>query len=466
MPSGRDFDLVGITPELLARYDRPGPRYTSYPTAPHFHDGFGEEAYRERLAEAAGRPDEPLSIYVHIPFCEARCTYCGCNVVISPHHGPEQDYLDSVESELDLLAEALGDRRRLNQLHWGGGTPTYLTPGQCEQLHTAITDRFQLTADAEVAIEADPGVTSVDHLKTLRRLGFNRLSLGVQDVDPHVQQAVGRHQPVERTRELMREARRLGFESVNVDLIYGLPLQTAAGFRASVRRVIDELGPDRVACFSYAHVPWIKPHQRNLDESALPRGWEKFRLFTAAAEEFAAAGFRFVGFDHFARPDDEMARAMDEGRLHRNFMGYTVMPAEDQVGVGVTAIGELAGAYAANQKNLAKYQRAVSAGLFPVERGIVRTAEDELRGAVIQRIICNLELDFDQIEREFGVHSSDHFEDALADLGEMVDDGLVELGDRSLRVTPKGRFFLRNVCMPFDAYLAKPSDGPVYSRTV
>ena len=246
-----------------------------------------------------------------------------------------------MERELDLLSDALGNRRRLNQLHWGGGTPTYLTPEQCRRLFGAISDRFEITDGAEVALEADPSVTTDEHLAALRELGFNRLSMGVQDVNPEVQEAVARPQPIERTRELVEGARRLGFASINLDLIYGLPQQTEASFRDSVRTVINEFAPDRVACFSYAHVPWIKPHQRQLDEDTMPKGWDKFRIFVGAAEEFAAAGYRFVGFDHFARPDDELALALDEGRLHRNFMGYTVMPASDQIGVGVTAIGDV-----------------------------------------------------------------------------------------------------------------------------
>jgi oxygen-independent coproporphyrinogen-3 oxidase len=461
-----DFSLDGITPELLAKYDRPGPRYTSYPTAPHFHDGFDEAAYRDRLATAAERPSDPLSMYVHIPFCEARCTYCGCNVVISPHRGPEETYLDAVNREFDLLHEALGDRRRVNQLHWGGGTPTYLTPEQCERLYSAITGRFTFTDDAEVGVEIDPCVTSMEHLQTLHKLGFNRLSMGVQDTNPDVQEAVARRQPLELTREHVQEARRLGFDSVNVDLIYGLPLQTEAGFRETVRTVIRELNPDRIACFSYAHVPWIKPHQRQLDEKALPSGWDKFRLFAGAAEEFAAAGYRFVGFDHFARPEDELASALDEGRLHRNFMGYTVMPATDQVGIGVTAIGDLAGAYAANEKTLARYQRTVTEGRLPVERGVHRSEDDELRGTVIRRIICGLVLDFEQVDRQFNVDSRERFADALGELEAMADDGLVEITDRGVRVTTRGRFFLRNVCMPFDPYLKEPTERPVYSRTV
>ena len=461
------LDLSGLTPALLQRYDRPGPRYTSYPTAPLFSEDYDQAAYRDRLAEAAKRPDEPLSMYVHLPFCHERCTFCGCNVVISPHRGPEEDYLDTLEAELDLLAAALGDRRTLNQLHWGGGTPTFLSPDQCERLFAAISSRFPIADDAEVAIEVDPCVTTMDHLETLAGLGFNRISMGLQDTDPEVQRAVKRIQPLELTREHVDAARGLGFDSVNIDLIYGLPLQTEASFRECVRSVIAELLPDRVACFSYAHVPWIKPHQKQLDEAQLPGGWEKFSLFTGAAEEFVEAGYTFVGFDHFARPDDELARALAEDRIHRNFMGYTVMPAADQVGVGVTSIGDVAGSYAANVRKLPAYKRAIEAGRLAVDRGLVRTDEDDLRRAVIHRIICTLKLDFGWVAENFGIDPREHFDDALAQLRPMADDGLVEVRDDGLRVTPRGRFFLRNLCMPFDAYLGDTRpDGPKYSRTV
>ncbi len=460
------LDLSGLSPALLEKYDRPGPRYTSYPTAPHFSPDFDETAYRQRLSEAAQRSDEALSMYLHLPFCEARCTFCGCNVVISPRRGPEEPYLEAVEQELEILASALAPRRRLNQLHWGGGTPTYLSPAQCERLFAAITSRFPISADAEVALEIDPCVTTMNHLATLRRLGFNRISMGLQDIAPEVQEAVKRIQPLELTREHVEEARRLGFQSVNIDLIYGLPLQTEPGFRSTVRTIIDELAPDRVACFSYAHVPWIKPHQKALEAGSMPDGWEKFRLFLAATEEFAAAGYKCVGFDHFARPGDELALALDEDRVHRNFMGYTVMPAPDQVGIGVTSIGDVGGAYIANEKNLKRFERAVADGLLPVERGLVRSAEDVLRRAVIHRIICTLALDYGWVESTFLVDPRQHFADALEELDPMAADGLVDLDATGLRVTPTGRFFLRNVCMPFDAYLATSGDGPVYSRTV
>jgi oxygen-independent coproporphyrinogen-3 oxidase len=460
------LDVTGLTPELLEKYDRPGPRYTSYPTAPQFSAEFDEADYRTRLELASKRAEEPLSMYVHLPFCEARCSFCGCNVVISPRHGPEAAYLEAVAVELDLLQEALAPRNALSQLHWGGGTPTYLSPAQCRRLFEAITSRFELTPDAEVALEIDPCVTTMEHLATLRDLGFNRLSMGLQDLDPAVQVAVQRVQPLELTREHVEEARRLGFDSVNIDLVYGLPLQTEDSFRSTVRQVIKALNPDRVACFSYAHVPWIKPHQRQLERSPMPGGWEKFRLFVGAAEEFTRAGYRFVGFDHFARPDDELAKALDEGRVHRNFMGYTVQPASDQIGVGVTSIGDVAGAYAANEKKLARYQKTAIDGHLPIERGILRTSEDELRRDVIHRLICGLKLDFDSIEKRYSIDPRVHFAAEMEELEEMAADGLIEVDDAGIEVTNPGRFFLRNVCMPFDSYLETGADRPTYSRTV
>jgi oxygen-independent coproporphyrinogen-3 oxidase len=460
-------DFASITPELLARHDRPGPRYTSYPTAPQFQPDFSPGDYRAALARAATRPAEPLSLYIHIPFCQERCTYCGCNVVIARRRGIEEGYLNVVEAELALLADALGQRRGVAQLHWGGGTPTFLTPSQCRRLHTAVTRHFELLPGAEVAVEVDPCVTSDDHLATLRELGFNRISLGLQDLDPTVQAAVRRVQPLELTRHQVQLARQLGFVSVNLDLIYGLPHQTPEGFARTVNEVITYLAPDRVAVFSYAHVPWLKSHQKALEALPLPRGWEKFRIFRAAAEEFLRAGYTFIGMDHFARPEDELARALEAGTLHRNFMGYTVQPGSDLLGVGVTSIGDVAGCYVQNEKHLARFGRAISAGEFAVERGRRRTAEDELRGAVIRRLICTFTLPFDWLARRFGVDAEVHFAKELAELRrDFADDGLVAVEADGVRVLPRGRVFIRNICMVFDAYLRAGTGAAMYSRTV
>lgn len=462
----KEVDFSRITPELIAKYDKPGPRYTSYPTAPQFTQEFTAADYREALQRAAQRSDEPLSLYVHVPFCEARCTYCGCNIVVSPHRGPEEAYLEAVEKELSMLTEALGARRTLSQMHWGGGTPTYLTPSQCARLFAAVATKFNFTKDAELAIEVDPCVTTEEHLEVLRGLGFNRLSMGLQDLEPRVQEAVHRVQSLETTKALTTKARELGFLSVNLDLMYGLPYQSPESFAQTAKTVVAELAPDRVAIFSYAHVPWIKPHQRALESMPLPRGFAKFQIFAAAAQVFLEAGYRFIGMDHFAKPEDELARALDGGNLHRNFMGYTVLPATDLIGVGLTAIGDLAGAYVQNEKNLARYQRTVRSGEFPVERGILRSPEDELRGAVIRKLICTFSLPFSWVRERFQVEPTSYFAQELAELTPFVEDGLVLVNDDGITVLPQGRVFIRNICMPFDTYLRRDTGKPIYSRTV
>lgn len=461
-----EVDFSAITPDLIAKYDRPGPRYTSYPTAPQFTTSFTADDYWRALSLAARREADPLSLYVHVPFCEARCTYCGCNVVISPHRGPEEQYLEAVTAELDLAANALGNRRRLSQMHWGGGTPTYLTPAQCARLFEAIARRFSFLPEAEIALEVDPCVTTFEHLKVLRGLGFNRISMGLQDTNPQVQQAVRRIQSLELTKALVDKARELGFSSVNIDLIYGLPYQTPETFAATARAVVRELSPDRLAVFSYAHVPWIKPHQKALESLPLPRGFAKFAIFAAAAQVFLEAGYRFIGMDHFAKPGDELSRALDAGTLHRNFMGYTVLPASDLIGVGLTAIGDVAGAYVQNERILARYQRAVRAGQFAVERGIWRTPEDELRGAVIRRLICTFSLPFSWVRERFAIDPEVYFARELAELAPFVEDGLLEISSQGITVSPQGRVFIRNICMPFDAYLRRETGKPIYSRTV
>ncbi len=461
-----EVDFAAITPELIAKYDRPGPRYTSYPTAPQFTSAFTAGDYRQALAKAAERENEPLSLYIHVPFCEARCTYCGCNIVISPHRGPEEAYLEAVEEELAMLARALGGRRQLSQMHWGGGTPTYLTPDQCARLYRAVAKHFAFLPDAEIALEVDPCVTTPEHLEVLRGLGFNRVSMGLQDLDPQVQQAVRRIQSLELTKALVDQARKLGFSSVNIDLMYGLPYQTPESFAAAAETVVRELSPDRLAVFSYAHVPWIKPHQKALEAMPLPRGFAKFQIFAAAAQVFLAAGYRFIGMDHFAKPGDELSRALDTGTLHRNFMGYTVLPASDLIGVGLTSIGDVGGAYVQNEKILARYERTVKVGGFAVERGIWRTTEDELRGAVIRKLICTFALPFSWVRQHFGVEPEVYFARELSELAPFVEDGLVTVDSAGITVKPQGRVFIRNICMPFDTYLRRETGKPIYSRTV
>lgn len=457
------------TAELLARYDRPGPRYTSYPTAVEFHPGFTAANYDERLAAANARAGEPLSLYAHLPFCEARCSYCGCHVVITTHRDIPARYLTYLAREIDLLALRLPDRRRVSQMHWGGGTPTYSTPAELETIFHAFAKRFEFTPDAEISIEVDPRVTSREHVEVLRRLGFNRISLGVQDFDPTVQEAIRRVQSFELTRALVEHARGEGFSSVNIDLIYGLPYQSVDAFRRTLDATIS-LRPDRVAAYSFAFVPWIKGHMKHISREALPDASLKLELLGLTIDAFTAAGYRTIGMDHFALPSDELSRAIENRRLHRNFMGYTVQSARDMVAVGISGIGDVQGAYVQNAKKLPAYYRALDENRLPVERGVRLDETDMVRRHIIMNLMCNLFLDVREVERKFGLVFAETFASELAELSgpaSPVADGLVRVGPEAIEVTELGRLFVRNVCMVFDRYLpGRTQDKPIFSRTV
>ncbi|MBI1796213.1 MAG: oxygen-independent coproporphyrinogen III oxidase [Candidatus Eisenbacteria bacterium] len=458
------------TAELLRRYDRPAPRYTSYPTALEFHPGFTENDYRERLAAADRQTGAPLSVYAHLPFCEERCLFCGCNVVITRHRDVAAEYLDHVLREVDLLARQLPHRRRVSQMHWGGGTPTYYPAADLERLFHAFAERFQFTTDAEIGIEVDPRVTSGDQIAVLRRLGFNRISMGVQDFAADVQQAVHRVQSYELTRSLIQRSREEGFDSINIDLIYGLPYQTIDGFTRTLEQVIT-LRPERVAVYSFAYVPWIKAHMKGIPTEALPDGALKLQLLARSIEAFVAAGYRAIGMDHFALPDDELARAVAARTLHRNFMGYTVQTARDMVGVGISAIGDIQGAYVQNVKKLPDYYGAIREGRFAVERGLALTDDDRARRHVITTLMCNGHLDVREVERRFDLRFAETFARELDELrgpDSPVAHGLLTVTDDALELTPLGRLFVRNVCMVFDRYLRARTaqEKPVFSRAV
>ncbi len=458
---------AAVTAERLARYDRPGPRYTSYPTAVEFHEGFTAERYLAKLDEAARRPAEPLALYVHLPFCAERCSFCGCNVIITRQRGVAERYLDHLEREIDLVADRLGERTDVVQLHWGGGTPTYLNVAEMQRLWDVLTRRFRLASGSEVALEVDPRVTTPEHVALLQRLGFNRVSMGVQDFDPAVQDAIGRNQTYAQTRALHERLRAAGTPSINFDLVYGLPQQTPDSFRHTIERTIA-LRPDRVAVYSYAFVPWIKAHQKQIHLEDLPPREVKLALFGIAFELFTAAGYVQIGMDHFALPSDSLARAARERTLHRNFMGYTTHPADDSIGFGVSAIGELGGAFAQNTKKLTRYEEAVKRGVPPVERGFERSRDDTIRRDVIQSLMCNFHLDVRAVERTHGIDFADYFADALAELeAGPIAHGFVRLTPDAVEVTDEGRLFVRNVCMTFDAYL-KRHEGETkrFSRTV
>jgi oxygen-independent coproporphyrinogen-3 oxidase len=453
-----------VSLDLLRRYNVPGPRYTSYPTAPAWKETYGASDYAAILAESVAG-DAPLSLYVHLPFCERLCYFCGCTVVITgTHHGPEHPYLATLAREIDWVADRVGARRSVVQLHWGGGTPTYFGPDLLEALGRRILSRFTLAADAELGVEIDPRVTTRAHLETLARLGFNRLSMGVQDFDPRVQEAINRIQPYAETRSLVEHARELGFPSVNMDLIYGLPYQTPESFSATIDRVL-EIGPDRLAVYSYANVPWMKKHQSIL-EPHLPDQATKFGIFRTALERFSDAGYEYIGMDHFARPDDELARARRDRTLHRNFQGYTTKAGTDLIGLGMSAIGSIGRYYVQNRRELLAYGAAVGADGAATFRGSRLTDDDLLRREVIQNLLCHGVIVKAEIAERFGVDFDATFASALDALEDCAADGLVEISEDAVRATPLGRVFLRNLAMPFDAYLAAAPEKPVFSRTL
>ncbi len=460
--------MIQIPPsELIKKYDRPGPRYTSYPTAPEWSDAFGPEQYESHLARAdAG--GGPLSLYVHLPFCREMCRFCGCNVIATHDTSRADAYLDQLEKEVTLVAERLPHRRTATQLHWGGGTPTFLDERQLERCHAILARYFEFAPDAEKAVEIDPAITRKSQIETLAKLGFNRISMGVQDFDGKVQQVVGRIQGEKETTELVQAARDNGFKGVNLDLIYGLPYQTPETWKRTLERILA-IHPDRLAVFGFAYVPWAKPHQRLLPQEALPKTEQRVELFLGAVEAFTSAGYRLIGLDHFALESDELSRAQDEGYLTRNFQGYTVRPAADTVAFGMTSISDIGGAYAQNSHKLKDWGERVDAGVLPVERGASVTEDDVLRRFAINRVMCLLKLDLREIVEKFGPKARQDIEASLrTGVQELQVDGLVSFDGDVLRVTPLGQLLVRNVAMLFDAYLPKHAKdkSPTFSRTV
>lgn len=456
-----------VTAELLARYDRSGPRYTSYPTAVEFHTGVDTEVYAHHLALADRDAREALSVYVHLPFCEHRCLFCGCNVIVSPDKTRALPYLNLLKREARLLAERLPHRRGLAQLHLGGGTPTYYDPDQLCDLVSDLFSLFPRRADAEVAIEVDPRVTTDEHIEKLAALGFNRLSLGLQDLDPKVQAAIGRAEPREQLEGLIRCARRNGYGGINIDLIYGLPYQEPESFARTVD-VVMEMGADRTAVYSFAYVPDLHGHMKKLPADALPGREKKFELFAAARERFLSAGYEQIGMDHFAKPGDELARARRQGRLKRNFQGYCVVPADTVAGLGISAIGDVSGGYFQNTKKLSTYTRAVEEGCLPVERGVLLSEDDRLRRYVINQLMCNFGVDIADVEDRFAISFAETFAEDLDLLAEHQRQGMVDIGPKRIEATALGRLFVRNLAMCFDAYLRRPRNSTkrVFSRTV
>lgn len=450
---------------LLEKYSKPGPRYTSYPTAPYFHTGFTEADWIEEI-KSSQDPSRGLSLYAHIPFCDTLCYYCGCNMVATGDYSKAGHYLGFLEKELDRVAAITDPRRPVKQLHWGGGTPTYLKPDDIRRLMDMMRKRFSIAADAEMGCEADPRELTREHLVALRESGFNRLSIGVQDLDERVQKSVNRVQPEEMIRTVYGWARELGFSSINMDLIVGLPHQTLESFAHTLDRVVP-WAPDRFAIFAYAHVPWMKKHQKLINEADLPSFATRLDLQQLIHERLGAAGYSNIGMDHYARPEDEIIKAQASKTLWRNFQGYTTHKDCDIYAFGASSISQTQNCYMQNEKNLKKYQELIGKGGLAVERGLKLTHDDQIRRDAITRVMCDLELDKAGFSAAWGIDFDRYFAEGLADLPPLVEDGLVRLESSRIVVTDLGRLFLRNIAMCFDGYLKQASDEgqPRYSRT-
>ena len=437
-----------MKPIVLAKYDQRVPRYTSYPTAPHFSPKVTAETYRQWLTELD--PASPLSLYLHIPFCDSLCWFCGCHTKIVRRHAPIGAYLEALLKEIELVADLLGPGRKVSHLHLGGGTPTILEPDEFQRLFDVLRRRFAFRPDAEIAVECDPRGLELNLVEAMAAAGVNRASLGVQDLNPQVQRAVNRVQPLGLTKRAAEALRAAGIRSINIDLMYGLPHQTVTRVLATIEAVLA-LAPERVSLFGYAHVPWMKSHQRLIDESALPGPAERLDQYLAAAERLQNAGYVWIGLDHFALPNDALAIAAREGGLHRNFQGYTTDGAPVRLGFGPSAIGTLPQGYIQNAAPMHVYRDSVEAGQLPIARGLVLDDDDRLRAAVIERLMCDLQVDLGKVCKVFG-RDSGVFAEEVAGLTALAADGLVEMDDEIIRVTERGRPFVRVVCAGFDSY--------------
>jgi oxygen-independent coproporphyrinogen-3 oxidase len=455
-----------ISDDLLRRFDIPGPRYTSYPTADRFVEAFTEDDYVQALEQRkAGSMALPLSLYVHVPFCESVCYYCACNKVITKHHERAAEYLRYLALEVELQVAHVGPGRSVSQLHLGGGTPTFLSDAELEDLMSMLRSHFTLVPGGEYSIEVDPRTVTEERLRTLARLGFNRLSFGVQDFDPTVQKAVHRTQPAEQVFALVAAARRIGFESINVDLIYGLPLQTPESFARTLAQV-NELRPDRIALYAYAHLPSRFKPQRRIIAAELPSGGAKLSMLSASLDALQDAGYVYVGMDHFALPTDALAVAKRQGRLHRNFQGYSTQPDCDLIALGVSAIGRIGATYSQNAKTLEEYRDMLDQGRLPIVRGLALTRDDLLRRAVIMSLMCQGELQFESIELGHLIDFRQHFARELEALEGLAEHGLVRLDATGVQVTDTGWYLVRAIAMVFDKNLQVDLDRARFSKII
>ena len=460
--------MTAVTPELLSRFDIPGPRYTSFPTADRFVEAFGADDYilalKQRKTHSGSRA-LPLSVYVHVPFCESLCYYCACNKIVTKHHEKAAEYLDYLSRELAMHTEHCGKGQLVSQLHLGGGTPTFFSDAELQQLMVLMREHFKLDPAGEYSIEVDPRTVSNERLRALKDMGFNRLSFGVQDFDPDVQKAVHREQPAQQVFALVEKARELGFVSINVDLIYGLPKQTPQSFARTLEQV-NALRPDRIALYAYAHLPERFKPQRRIESADLPMGQDKLNMLSSAIDAFMDGGYVYVGMDHFALPDDSLAIAKRQGRLHRNFQGYSTQPDCDLIALGVSAIGKVGATYSQNVKTLEEYYDALDSGQLPVQRGLALSRDDMVRRAVIMAVMCQGAVLYEPMEQAWLINFREYFAPEMKALQEMQANGLLVLEEEGFHVTALGWFFVRGVAMLFDRYLQADKNRTRFSRII
>lgn len=448
------------------KYDKPGPRYTSYPTAPQFNESFTHEDYLDEIVKTNYGQNLPdLSLYFHIPYCDTLCYFCGCNMIITRNRDRIKEYNSYVKKEIDLLRQYLLPDRQVSQHHWGGGTPTHLNPDEINDLASYINKSFNFKSDSENSCEIDPRELTKAHLEALRINGFNRISMGVQDFNEKVQKAVNRIQPEDITRQAVQWIRELNFHSLNLDLIYGLPFQTIEDFEITVNKIID-INPDRIAVFNYAHVPWMKKHMALIHPEDIPVPEAKLEILKMTIEKLTSAGYEFIGMDHFAKPDDELSVAMREKKLYRNFQGYSTNAGADLYAMGITSISQLKNIYAQNYKTEKEYYNAIDNGILPTTKGYQLNDDDHIRREVIMKLMCNFELNFREIENEFNIDFKKYFAWGLNNLAEMKKDDLLDIDDHSIKVKDMGRMLIRNIAMNFDGYIERKEDKAKYSRTV
>ncbi|RZV14434.1 oxygen-independent coproporphyrinogen III oxidase [Aliarcobacter butzleri] len=447
------------------KYSKPGPRYTSYPTAPEFSEAFTQDDLKEFYKNQSD--DRPLSLYIHMPFCRSACYFCGCNTIFTSKEDKKTRYIEYLKKELNILKNHLNTKRVVTQMHFGGGTPTFFSPSQLEVVITAIKEIFpNFSPDAEISCEVDPRYFTVEHMNVLKAGGCNRLSFGVQDLDEEVQKTIHRIQPFELTQNVIKIAREAGIHSINTDLIYGLPYQTRESFKKTLEQMIT-LNTDRFAVFNYAHVPWLMKTMRKFDETTFPKPEVKLEMLKDTIDFFTSNGYKMVGMDHFAKPEDELFKAIEKGELHRNFQGYTTKGGADLIGIGLTSIGNGVDYYAQNFKELEPWENAIDNGDLPVYKGYRLSDDDMLRQFVIMELMSNFSLNIKRVEEEFKINFKEYFDDAIKALKEFEDAQLLKITDNKIEVSQTGSMLIRNICMPFDAYLNKiPEEKRRFSKTI